>query len=390
MASLFVTLIALRFKIPFSSSFRKHASSFFTITESYVFLQLQPPLFGENRITDLTHLNGIVLTNVTINPSGEPKDFFDIPSRLWEIIKMSNTQISYRSDFCSVILEFVDDIDGHETSKTLSPAQKSRLFKVSQFYRAIASYVTSTGLTNADYNLPLDRPAGILDVMSWPTYQECRRRWLDHLKKRSICAGPATNSSLSMISNILKVDTPSVISYDLEVGAIETLDVNNYSIEVQSLMECATTAAQHFLHSHPAADDLFKIRALQTDLMTRGLLRPFTSIELGNIMKDFDSVMDENCINLGTLKVDLLQFMTSGNVRVWSSLHSGLALSSKVSTNHLALRFWSVWDVIRDGDRHAFHIFVSLNHPRPAEAVLHSFLASKGYSYEQATEAEMG
>ncbi|KAJ3211446.1 hypothetical protein HDU67_004534 [Dinochytrium kinnereticum] len=359
-----------------------------------VFVQLQSPHFGYPYLTCLDHVSGIVLNNVTVSPSAETRDFFDIPNRFWELMKLSNVQISYRTDFSAVILEILESKEDHSDSVSMSPAQLSRLFKVSQFYRAVPSAISSLGLKNAELNKPVDRPAGILDVMSWPIYQQCRLLWISHLKKRSLISSAFLNETESQLCQSLQ--TAPLRMADLELPRpdySDFTDLCNYGAEVQKLLEIGSSTAQHFLSSNPCHEDLAKLRTLQNDLMLRGLLRPFSSFEFQSIMNDFQSISEETLTqsptSLSNIKADIVHFLSSGHVRIWSSLNSGLVLSQAVSESHLNMSFWSVWDMVREENGHFINIFVSVNHPRPSEAVLHSYLAWRGVGFEQATEAEM-
>ncbi|KAJ3104153.1 hypothetical protein HDU97_009504 [Phlyctochytrium planicorne] len=256
------------------------------------------------RIVD--KLNGIVVKNVTLDSHGETIDFFKINSSFWELMKLANIQISMRTDFCCAILESIESMD------LLSPAKISRLFKISQFYRAVPC------LCSPDHDpLPLLRPSGILDVMAWPTFQRCRNLWRQHWENMSI--HNASGETPILLSEVLAAPS-SFEAIDIQ-SLNDTGDcppeVPTFKLEIAELLPYQQSYCQHFLRSYPTVEDRAKLVLVQNSLMNQGLLKVFSDGELSMVFQDFASVSASRWEALGKqLKDEFMAFLYCGRLRI--------------------------------------------------------------------------
>ncbi|KAJ3098922.1 hypothetical protein HDU96_010891 [Phlyctochytrium bullatum] len=358
-----------------------------------VFLEFHAPFCDDSDcIAELLALsNLVILRNVTLNSRGLTNDFFDIPEGFWALVKEANKNMAMRYDFTLVILELADSPP--------SSAQVSRLNKISQFYRAVPVILSSSAVSEVSENRLQVSPASVIDLMSSPLYQKCQATWKSHLRHFTLeGTSDVTHEEMALL-NLLQIGDVKME----EVKCQSVADVlsmkgdpeGNWSSLVDSLLpqsDNSLLGGQKFLLSHPTEEDIVKIRGVQKDLRQRGLLRPFPRDELlaaeKDLLKGLQQVSSQD--QSRALQKLLSYLKADGSLQIWSCLHTGLCLREEYSSTSTNVQVWCVWEVETNATKDIVHVYVSRDHPRPSEALLHAFLSIfERLSYVQATESEI-
>jgi uncharacterized protein YihD (DUF1040 family) len=153
------------------------------------------------------------------------------------------SQVAIRHDFCALIMETYSNSrssasSGNRSSPStpsyllspsdlLAPACISRLFKLSQFYKAVPWATSIEGLYKPEMNTPLRRSLGLLDFMAGEVYQQARGLYLQRLKKKSVkTSGFETNLHLSTDQVVASKSKASKSSSNDVVQILEMLGVS--------------------------------------------------------------------------------------------------------------------------------------------------------------------
>lgn len=354
-----------------------------------VFLETQSPDFLRNRkALQNSAISGLVVRNISILPSGEKRDYFQM-AKLQSTIKAFVSESCMR-DFVVLAWETLDD------DVTPSNAIVRRSIQWCSFYSAICWIGTEASLQNSELNVPTIEPLPAFGWLKDADIMKTHDTWRSNLH---ISPFSDTQSGWDTIRNMFPAVNELLASQEegelpLSSPGSRIRDPPEWVAQVKSQGSplSISMSGQEYkaLGCFPLGSDSTTIafaEILQSQLRLKGLslLHPVPAPkikDIGLLMDNFHVTLESSTENdqlAATIK-DLANQASNGSLNIYLALDSGLRKTSDV-------RFWSVYNIDTETDRP--EIFVSKNAPGLAGTILHTFLSAKGFPRHVCFEAEV-
>ncbi|KAJ3416068.1 hypothetical protein HDV05_003427 [Chytridiales sp. JEL 0842] len=375
---------------------------------AHIFLEVTPPKFGTDWIPHLSSVNGVLITNATVASDGKVKDFFEIGRDFWELVKRYTGQIAVRHDFCALIMEVYTP--SSESTDSLRPAAISRLFKMSQFYKAIPWTVSVNALTNPEMIMPAVRSTGLLDIMATPPYQTPRELWRNHLKGASVDMNGNSDQPDAVFESLCGMlgieGFPTLFGRSQK--PVEPIPGNshrplssttNFFEDVEKLEAgIVMSKGQHDILHYPTLDEYNQILKIQRDLHRQKLLKEATPTQITEVIKellDLHVDSDEKLDSARQHARELARKLQAKEALVYFALDTSFAVYPHGITGKDRVHFWALMDgnlekVEGNSTRMkgSLVFYVSLNHPSLVEAIWSCYLSGLGFPTYRLPEAE--
>ncbi|KAJ5110966.1 hypothetical protein N7532_001501 [Penicillium argentinense] len=366
--------------------------SFFEVVKGLgleVFLETGSPVFLKNRkALQTSAVSGLVVRNISIMPSGEKRDYFQM-AKLQSTIKAFVSESCMR-DFVVLAWETVKD------DVVISNAVVRRSLQWCNFYSTIAWIGSEAALEDADLNTPTIEPLPAFGWLKDADVMKTHDTWRSNLQISPFAdtqTGWGTLRGLFPAVNELLDSEETETTCPRSPGA-RLRDPPEWVAQVKSQGSplSISMSGQEYtaLGCFPLGSDsttmaFAEILQSQQRLKGLGLLHPVPASKIQSIallLRKFHETIDlssgDNQL-ANTIK-ELADQASNESLNVYLALDSGMRKTSDV-------RFWSVYQI--DSETEKTEIFVSKNAPGLAGTVLHTFLSSKGFSRHVCFETEV-
>ncbi|CAI7678761.1 unnamed protein product [Penicillium pancosmium] len=354
-----------------------------------VYLETQSPDFLTSRKSlQNSAISGLVVRNISILPSGEKRDYFQM-AKLQSTIKAFVSESCMR-DFVVLAWETLDN------DAAPSNAIIRRSIQWCSFYSAVCWIGTEAALQDAELNVPTVEPLPAFGWLKDADIMKTHDTWRSNLHISPFAdtqtGWDTIREHFSEVDGLLDSQETEAISPESPGARLRDPPEWVAQVKSQGSPLSISMSGQEYtalgcfpLGSESTAMAFAEILQSQQRLKGLSLLHPIPASKVQNIgllLRNFQASLeasnsDEHLI--AAIK-ELADRASNESLNVYLALDSGLRKSSDV-------RFWSVYQL--DGDNDKTEIFVSKNAPGLAGTILHTFLSAKGFSRHVCFETEV-